>query len=301
MKRILACFLALLLPLSACAGPAAVSTPSAPAQTITFTRENFPRLDGSTSTAPLGRAIAAVLLGETEDEVAGLIQFSRTTQSYRQLMAGERDLVIAAEPNAAVFDEMEEAGFALSMEPFAYEGLVFVVNAGNPVDSLTLEQIQDIYTGQITNWAEVGGQNLPIVPFQRNAESGSQVLMEKLVMDGLPLMSPPEGNLVNTMGSLITGVMSYDNSANAIGYTVYYYAHDMEMAEGLKILRVDGVSPSAGAIRSGEYPLRNPYYVAMDARTPEESMTYVLYHWLLGEEGQRLVARAGYASLLEVE
>ena len=305
-RRLIPWALALLL-CAGCAGPAQpTQSPTAAPQPsqgedITFTRDNFPRLDGSTSTAPLGRAIAAVLLGESEEEVADLIQFSRTTQSYRNLMAGERDLVIAAEPNADVFDEMEQAGFEVQMEPFAQEALVFVVNAGNPVDSLTVEQIQGIYTGQITNWSQVGGEDLPIAPFQRDADSGSQVLMEKLVVDGLDLIQPPEGLVAGSMDGLITGVMSYDNSDSAIGYTVFYYAHDMEMAQGLKILRVEGVSPSADTIRAGEYPLRNPYYVAMDAHTPEQSMTAVLYRWLLGEDGQRLVARLGYASMLEVE
>ena len=305
-RRLIPWALALLL-CAGCAGPVQpTQSPTAAPQPsqgedIAFTRDNFPRLDGSTSTAPLGRAIAAVLLGESEEEVADLIQFSRTTQSYRNLMAGERDLVIAAEPNADVFDEMEQAGFEIQMEPFAQEALVFVVNAGNPVDSLTLEQIQGIYTGQITNWSQVGGADLPIAPFQRDADSGSQVLMEKLVMDGLDPIQPPEGLVAGSMDGLITGVMSYDNSDSAIGYTVYYYAHDMEMAQGLKILRVEGVSPSADTIRAGEYPLRNPYYVAMDANTPEQSMTAVLYRWLLGEDGQRLVARLGYASMLEVE
>ena len=305
-RRLIPWALALLL-CAGCAGPAQpTQSPTAAPQPsqgedITFTRDNFPRLDGSTSTTPLGRAIAAVLLGESEEEVADLIQFSRTTQSYRNLMAGERDLVIAAEPNADVFDEMEQAGFEVQMEPFAQEALVFVVNAGNPVDSLTVEQIQGIYTGQITNWSQVGGEDLPIAPFQRDADSGSQVLMEKLVVDGLDLIQPPEGLVAGSMDGLITGVMSYDNSDSAIGYTVYYYANDMEMAQGLKILRVEGVSPSADTIRAGEYPLRNPYYVAMDANTPEQSMTAVLYRWLLGEDGQRLVARLGYASMLEVE
>ena len=306
-KRLLAAFAsaALLLSLAACQQPGETATeepsPSPSPEAVTFTRDNFPRLDGSTSTAPLGRAIASVLLGESEDDVADLIQFSRTSESFRQLMQGNSDLLIVAEPSPDVLDELDAAGFEIQMEPFANDGLVFVVNADNPVDSLTLEQIQGIYTGEITNWKEVGGEDLPIVPFQRNAESGSQVLMEKLVMDGLTLMDPPEGYLVESMGGLIDGVMGYDNSANAIGYTVFYYAHDMEMADGLKVLKVDGVTPSADTIRSGEYTLRNPYYIAMDASQPEESMTAVLYRWILSEDGQRLVARQGYASVLEVE
>ena len=283
--------------LAACGAPEAQPSPTPDANQVSFTRENFPRLDGSTATSPLGRAIAAVLLGESEDEVSDLINFSRTTESYRELMRGNRDLVIAAEPNEAVFDEMKEAGFEIEMEPFAMDALVFMVNAGNPVESLTLEQLRGIYTGEITNWSEVGGEDAEIVAFQRNAESGSQVLMEKLVMDGTEMIDPPEGGMVGEMGTLISAVKEYDNSANAIGYTVYYYANDMQMADGLKLLKVDGVEPDAETIGSGEYPFLNPYYVAIDAAEPENSMTRVLFDWILGPDGQKLVDMQGYVAV----
>ena len=107
--------------------------------------------------------------------------------------------------------------------------------------------------------------------------------------------------MVNSMGGLMEAVRGYENSTGAIGYSVFYYASDMNMADGLKILQVEGVAPSASAIRSGAYTLRNPYYVVMAADTPEESMTAILYDWILSEDGQRLVSRMGYASVLEVE
>lgn len=306
-KRVLAAFTsaALLLSLAACQQPAETTTeessPSPSPETVTFTRDNFPRLDGSTSTAPLGRAVASVLLGESEEEVADLIQFSRTSESFRQLMQGNSDLLIVAEPSPDVLDELDEAGFEIQMEPFANDGLVFVVNADNPVDSLTIEQLRGIYTGEITNWKEVGGEDLEITPFQRNAESGSQVLMEKLVMGDLEMMDPPEGYMLSEMGTLMEAVRSYDNSASAIGYSVFYYASDMEMASGLKILQVEGVTPSADTIRSGEYTLRNPYYVVMAADTPDDDLTSILYHWILSEDGQKLVSQLGYASVLEAD
>ena len=314
MKKLLAAALALTMALSlaACGAPDQAETPSvspspdvtaSPSQTpeiFTFTRENFPRLNGSTSTAPLGRALAAVLLGESEDDVSDLINFSRTTESFRQLMQGNSDLLIVAEPSSTALDELKQANFDIKMEPFATDALVFVVNANNPVDSLTLEQLQGIYTGKITNWKEVGGDDLEIVPFQRNAESGSQVLMNKLVMGDLQMMDAPEGYMLSEMGTLMEAVKSYDNSASAIGYSVYYYAHDMEMADGLKLLKIDGVAPSADTIRSEEYPFRNPYFVVMAADTPENSPTAILYNWILSEEGQKLVDRQGYVSILEV-
>ena len=301
LKRLSCAALALVLalPLAACGGQQAASTPTPGADggAVVVTRENMPRRDGSTATAPLAQAAAAVLLGESEEDVADLIDFSRTTESYRQLMQGNADLLIAAEPNAAVFDEMEEAGFEVQMEPLATDALVFMVNEDNPVDSLTTEQLRGIYSGEITNWSEVGGADLEIVPFQRNAESGSQVLMEKLVMDGTEMTEPPEGYMIASMGGLMDAVKEYDNSSNAIGYSVYYYAHDMQMAGGLKLLKIDGVAPEAATIRSGEYPFLNPYYVAMDAAEPEGSMTRVLYDWLLGPDGQKLVDMKGYVSV----
>ena len=301
LKRLYCAALALVLalPLAACGGQQAASTPTPGADggAVVFTRENMPRLDGSTATAPLAQAAAAVLLGESEEDVADLIDFSRTTESYRQLMQGNADLLIAAEPNAAVFDEMEEAGFEVQMEPLATDALVFMVNEDNPVDSLTTEQLRGIYTGEITNWSEVGGEDVEIVAFQRNAESGSQVLMEKLVMDGTEMTEPPEGYMIASMVGLMDAVKEYDNSSNAIGYSVYYYAHDMQMAGGLKLLKIDGVAPEAATIRSGEYPFLNPYYVAMNAAEPEGSMTRVLYDWLLGPDGQKLVDMKGYVSV----
>ena len=221
-----------------------VSAPGT-ADPFVFTRDSLPRLDGSTSTAPMAQAMCAVLLGEGREQVADLVQFSRTTQSYRNLMAGAADLLLAAEPAPEVAQELKQEGEWL-LTPFATDALVFVVNEDNPVDSLTTEQVRKIYTGQITNWKEVGGEDLDIIPFQRNSEAGSQTLMEKLVMDGLEMMDAPEAWVPDSMMGLLEAVREYDNSPSAIGYTVYYYANDMEMAKGLKVLTIDGVSPSAG-------------------------------------------------------
>lgn len=276
-------------------------TPAGPQEgQFIFTRENFPRLNGSTSTVPLGQAIASVLLGESREEVSDLIQFSKTTQSYRELMHGMADLLIAAEPAEIIWQEKESMGFEWEMEPFAVDGLVFLVNADNPVDSLTTEQVQNIYTGEITNWSQVGGEDLEIVPFQRNAEAGSQTAMRKLVMGDLPMMEPPTEYVRGEMGDLIQAVAAYDGTSAAIGYTVYYYANDMKMADGLKILAIDGVEPTDETIRSGDYPFLNNYYVLTAAGLAEAAPARVMYDWILSEEGQKLVAHEGYVSVLDV-
>ena len=303
-KRILsytAAALTLAVALTACApqgqggSSSSVSSSASASQEapFVFTRENLPRLDGSTSTVPLAQAICAVLLGEEREAVADLINFSRTTQSYRNLMAGERDLVLAAEPDPEVLEQLKGEEKWL-MTPFATDALVFVVNQDNPVDSLTTEQVQKIYTGEITNWKEVGGEDLDIVPFQRNQGAGSQAMFEKLVMGGLTPMEAPSAWIPNSMMGLIEAVRSYDGSPAAIGYTVYYYANDMEMARGLKVLSIDGVTPTADTIRSGEYPFLNPYYVAIAKDAAMDSPTRILYDWVLGSDGQKLAQMEGY-------
>jgi len=268
-----------------------------------FTRENFPRMDGSTSTAPLAQAVACVLLGEPREAVAELARFNRTTQSFRNLAEGLCDILIVAEPAPEVFDELRGQRFEIEISPIATDALVFVVNASNPVDSLTLEQIRGIYTGKIKNWREVGGDNTEIVAFQRNAEAGSQVLMEKLVMDGLNMAEAPIEYFHTAfgMGELIEAIKGFDGSANALGYTVFYYAEDMKMAEGLKIIAVGGVKPGADTIRGGEYPFLNPYYTVIGANEPEDSPARIMYNWLLSDEGQALVGREGYVSVRQVE
>lgn len=319
MKALLPLLLCLMFLLTACAPATADPTESAEPQStqttettvptettaptepvseegelFTFTRDNFPRMDGSTALVPLGEAIASVLLGEPRESASDLISFNRTTQSYRNLMYGNCDILIAAEPNAAVFTEMEDAGFGYEITPMAMDALIFVVNENNPVDNLTTEQIQDIYSGKITNWKEVGGNDEEILAFQRNEDAGSQSLMKKLVMGDIPFAEAPTDIIVGSMGELMESVKGYDNSANAIGYSVYYYANDMKMAQGLKIIRVDGVEPTPETIRKGEYPHLNPYYVVIPATAEEGSPNRVMYEWLLSEQGQYLLSLEGY-------
>ncbi|MCL2496414.1 MAG: substrate-binding domain-containing protein, partial [Clostridiales bacterium] len=265
--------------------------------TFVFTRENLPRLDGSTSTAPLAEAVCSVLLGESVVAVADLVQFNKTTTAYYNLLFGRADLLIVGEDNAEILEEKARIGFEWEKSPFATDAFVFVVNEDNPVDSITIDEARRIYMGEITNWRELGGNDTEILPFQRNQDAGSQNLMEKLVMRGLPMMEAPSGFVVSTMGQLMEAVKSYDGSPGAIGYTVYYYAEEMKMAQGLKILALEGVAPNHETIRSEEYPLLNPKYVVIPANAPNDAPNRILYNWLLGEEGQQLVAREGYVAV----
>ena len=291
--------MALLVSLSACKSPTGEASPSPEpdAQEVTFTRENFPRLDGSADAVPLARNLAAVLLGEFQQQTSDLTQFSGTDQAFQRLMEGECDLLLVSDPQPSVLDDMKQSGFEVQMEQLVQDGLVFVVPADNPVDSLTVEQLRGIYTGEITNWKDVGGQDGEILPFQHGDDTGSQALMEQLVLDGQKMIDAPKGYAMTTY--LEAGAQSYTYSPNSIGYTFYRHTQDLSQAQGMKLLQVDGVSPSAQAIENGSYPLSTAYYVAMAAQQPQDSLTSALYHWLLGQSGQQLLE--GYPTTFQPE
>lgn len=304
MKRTLFLFaLALSFLLASCRSVSTVvdtpATTPAPGQFV-FTRENFPRLDGSTATVPLGQAVASVLLGENRESVSDLAQFHKTSRAYYNLVDGSADLLLVAEGGEDSYAYRDEHGKTWRMEPIAAETLVFFVNADNPVDNLTLDQMRDIYSGRITNWSQVGGSDAPIQAYQRPAGGGSQAIMDKEVMGNLSMMTPSNTDyVVATMEGIIQAVRAWDDQPDAMGYTVYYYASDMGMADGLKLLSIDGVSPTDDTIRDGSYPIHTAYYAVMDAETPADSPTGILFNWLLSQEGQDLIAHEGYVSVKE--
>lgn len=250
-----------------------------------FTRENFPRLDGSTSTVPLGQAIASVLLGESREEVSDLVQFSKTTQSYRNLMWGNADLLIAAEPAETIWEEKEAQGFDWEMAPFAVDGLVFLVNADNPVDSLTTEQIQKIYTGEITNWSELGGADAEIAVFGREAGSGTRGAFEEIVgvEDACKYT-----NEYSSTGDVIGNVAS---NPNGIGYASLSAVDDT-----VKAVAVNGVTPSEDTVKDGSYEIQRPFVMVTKEGTQLSEAAQAFLDFAMSADAAEIIAVAGAVS-----
>jgi ABC-type phosphate transport system substrate-binding protein len=186
----------------------------------------------------------------------------------------------------------------MDMHPVGLDALVFITNTDNPVDSLTIDQIRGIFSGEITNWKEVGGLDAPITAFQRPELSGSQTLMLNLCMGEVP-MAPVEQIVVsNTMEDVINDIAAYDNSANAIGYSVYYYAKNMYTFPNLKFITVDGVTPTNETINSGEYPFINPFYAILPKENAKP-MAQKMVAWLESYEGQVFVSQCGYVPYMK--
>ena len=283
MKRCLALLLALCL---FCA-PALGECPQ-------FAPEDYPRVDGSTSMLPLSRALMMAATGVSAQEAELRVSHTKTTLSFYALVSGEADLLLVARPAEEAFAYADEMGVELEMRPIGVDALVFLTGEENPVDSLTRQQAVGIYTGEITNWQEVGGADAEIIAYQRNKTAGSQVMMENVVMHGEPMMDAPMEYRPSEMGALVDEVASYRNSASAIGYSVYYYVTEMYLREGVKLLAIDGVAPSNETIASGEYPYTQYSYAVIRKDEREDSPARQLFDFLTTPEGKALMAAQGY-------
>lgn len=257
---------------------------------------DYPRVDGSTATLPLSYRLMEEAAGVDEAAAKQAIRHNKTTESFYALVDGRADLLLVYEPSQDAWDYAEEQGVGLEVQAIGYDAPVFLINDGNPVESLTHEEIVGIYTGEITNWSQVGGDDLDIVAYQRVENSGSQVMMRAQVMQGVEMVDAPKEFRTSEMGELVDAIASYKNTANSIGYSVYYYIDNMYMKSGIKLLKVNGVEPTNATIASGEYPYRQPFYAVIRADAAEDSPARQLFNWLKTPEGRQLVEDAGYVA-----
>lgn len=263
---------------------------------ITFT-ENFPRLDGATAAYPVFAAIAqALYIGLDQNTVTEYVSVSRTDIAYRRLINGEIDIFFGAEPSREHREMAEAMGLEFNMIPVAREAFVFFVHRDNPVESLTVEQIRDIYQRRITNWRQVGGANERIMPFQRPENSGSQTIMLAAVMGERPMAQPLMEERFAGMGAVVTGVATYRNYSSAIGYSFRYFVTGMRPHEDIRLLAVNGIAPTIENIQNGSYPFIVNIYAITIGEISEN--TERLIEWILSEQGQAFIELCGVVPIV---
>lgn len=259
-----------------------------------FSLAEYPKVDASLAIHPLVDSIAADFLGIKESELDFEYTTTRSSEVYRNLIDGKVDVIFAAEISEEDKEYAKQQGVELTIIPTTSSAFVFIVNTENPVDGLTFEQIQKIYTGEITNWSEVGGTNEKIIAYQRPTGSGSQTAMLSLVMKDKEIMVPPVNQIRGEMGELIDAIAEYDNAKNAIGYSYFYYVNTMYKRDTIKMLAVDGVTPSIESIKSGEYPIYTNGFIVYRTEEPEDGKVLKWVNAVLSERGSRIIEEAGY-------
>jgi phosphate transport system substrate-binding protein len=283
-----------------------------------FTVETFPKVDGSTSAHPLQMLVACKLLdveydwfsfpvdntkrllpkrddpekeGEA-DYITKNVVHNGTHGAYVNLVKGVADVVLVARaPSPDELKLAEDMNVEIITDAVALDAFVFIVKKDNPTGDLSEKEIQDIYTGKITNWKEVGGGDLDIHAYQRNDNSGSQELMKSLVMRELEMTVPMSPMiLMGMMGPI--NMLSED--VQGICYSVFFFEEFMAPNEHIKRIAIDGVFPDTETIRSREYRYATEVFVAVRGDLEKDTQAYMMRRWLLSLEGQQAVKESGY-------
>lgn len=290
--------------------------------------ENMPKLDGAEACYPLYTAVAKAIykdidmieidalaeierLESEEDENVydpendmywdwkynngRIVSFTNTVFGYDRLIRGDVDLFFGARPSESAKMWAESVNEQIVSIPIGREAFVFFVEEDNPVDNLTSDEARKIYSGEITNWSEVGGNDQEIIAFQRPEESGSQVMM-KYFMGEVPLMEPDTFSEIDAMGGVIEEVKQYNNERGAIGYTFQYFLTGLRQEQGVKMLAIDGVYPSVENIKNGTYPATVGLMCCKLASNDDPYVQQVV-DFLLSDYGQELVEKTGYGPL----
>lgn len=255
--------------------------------------DNLPKIDGAAALFPVYSAFVNATYPDTVKlGVDEAFQYNNTPDGYRLLAEKETDIFIGVYPSDEQKAYAEECHTTFRYTPIGADAFVFFVHKDNPIENLTTEQIQGIYSGEITNWREVGGKNEKIAAFQRNEGSGSQSMLKRFMGDK-PIMEAPKELVNDLMAGIIEKVSNYKSKSNSIGFSFRYYVEGMIKNPDIKMLSVDGVKPTAENIKNGKYPIVTPIYAVTYEEQTNENV-HKLLDWMLSEEGQYIIEETGY-------
>ncbi len=231
--------------------------------------------DGSTS---MEKVIG--VLGETFELDTGITVTYNPTGSgsgIKAVAAGTCDIGLSSRD---LKDEEKKQGLTATV--LAYDGIAIIVNPENPVSDLDVETIAKIYTCEITNWSEIGGNDSEIVLIGREAGSGTR--------DGFESITDTEDNCkyrqeLTSTGDVITTVAG--NPA-AIGY-----ASVASVKDSVKMLTVGGVAPTEDTIKDGSYVVQRPFVLVTKADTPLSESAQEFFDYITSENARPAISSAG--------
>ena len=179
----------------------------------------------------------------------------------------------------------EEKAGGLQETVLAYDGIAIIVNPENPVADLTVEQIAKMYTGEITNWKDVGGEDQEIVLIGREGGSGTR--------DGFESITKTKDKCVYRQELTSTGdvITTVSQNPNAIGY-----ASLSAIKDSVKALKVNGVTPSEETVKDGSYRVQRPFVLVTAADKELSKTAQEFFDYITSPEVNDLIASAGVVS-----
>lgn len=176
-----------------------------------------------------------------------------------------------------------DAGVEAVETEVAKDGIAVVVNPDNPVEELTLDQLAQIYRGEVTNWKDVGGNDAEIVLIGRDTSSGTYEYFKEAVVGEDKDYAASMKNLQSTQGI----IDEVSKNVDAIGYAGVGYISDT-----IKVAKIDGVAASVDAVLAGDYVLSRGLYMYSNGQPEGAAAAYL--EWILSADGQAIVEEEGF-------
>ena len=266
---------------------------------------DYPLIDGDIHLLPLYGAIVQAVYAirnpyppETTNEasqstdelhIRDIVDYTASTElALEELTLNEIDVAFGDLPAAKRFLAGTTVDEVPELTPVAREALVFFVHADNPVTTLNLEQIREIYAGKALSWKDVGGPETEILAFQSDDKRTQQTLKD-MVMHGWATACPANEKYAPHRTA------AYRNRTNALGYDFRWRANKRFPNGEIRFLRINGIAPTPENIRSGAYPLSFSIVMAT-GRSPRKEVSD-LRNWICGPEGQALINLTGFVSI----
>ena len=240
-------------------------------------------MDGSTTVGPIAKAFAEYYMGKYPG-VNITVSESGSGNGAKSIINGTAD--IGNMSRAMKDSELEAAkskGVKVMEHIVAMDGIAIVVHPGNPVAALTVEQLRKIYTGEIGNWSQLGGPNKPVVVISRDTNSGTYETFETLVMHSERMTDKTE--YVGSNGAIRQRVMTTDG---AIGYVGLAFTH------GLKVLDIDGVTPTPESVLDKSYPIGRPLYMYTNGEPAEGTVLAEFLGLYKTSDGKKIIEEQGF-------
>ena len=246
----------------------------------------MPVLDGATALYPVYSAffnamypVGTCSFNGADFEEGSFLQKRNTGGAFKAIVNGTADIIFCASPSQEQLEYAAQNGVELVLVPIGFEAFVFLVNDSNPVVSLTVEEVRDIYSGKVKNWLEVGGDNSPISAITRPRGSGSQTAMISF-MNGQP---------IKPANSIYAG--------RTLGYSFRYYVDGIVASKNIRLLELNGVYPSKENIRNHTYPIVSNFYAIYRKTDSEREDIQKVIAFVLSEQGQQIVEQSSYISI----
>lgn len=257
--------------------------------------DDLPVIDGAAAVFPVYSAFVNAVYPIDTRLYDECFLYNNTSTGYAMLAERKTDIFFGAYPSEEQIEYAVQNGTEFDYTQIGSEAFVFFVHKDNPVESLTEEQIRKIYSGEITNWKEVGGKNEKIDAFQRNEGSGSQSMLKRFMGD-TPLADAPREKVVDMMSGIIDDVAEYKSRSSSIGFSFRYYVEGMIKNPDIKIIAVNGIAPTVENIKNGAYPIVTGLY-AVSYKGNDNENVQKLIEWTLSDEGQRIIEETGYSGI----